>query len=90
MSTAAGAIFSFTPNDTKNIAKPNTSGVRQMRRNGTPEVRSAEISLSAASRPNASNAPNKHANGNAIGVACGMRAIRKRRIRKTGAPLLMR
>ena len=59
-----------------------------MRKNGTPDVRRALISLSAASRPNPSSVPNRQANGNANGVACGTRNSRKRSTKKTGAPLL--
>ena len=49
------------------------SGVRKMRKNDTPDVRRALISFWAARRQMRSSAPNRHANGNAIGVACGMR-----------------
>ncbi len=65
------------------------TGVRQIREKATPAVRRAVISLSAVSRPNASSVANRHANGNAYGVLCGTRKIKKRSTRKNGACALM-
>jgi len=64
------------------------SGVRQIRKNPTPDVRNAVISLSAVRRPKASKVANSDANGNAYGVLCGIRNSKKRKTTKNGALLV--